>query len=139
MDKLLETLASLEPLAVLASAAAITLVGILWYSQPLFGRAFIRLSGIRPGDLRPEHVRRTTIVSFLTAIIYALLLGIIAKHSYNNPAMIAAAIVFIWLFIMLSQLNGFLFRREPFALFLLTTLRSLVTLMAGGLVFTLWS
>ncbi len=139
MDKLIETLASLDPLAVLASAVTITLIGIIWYSQPLFGRAFIRLSGIRPGDLRPEHIRRTTIVSFVSAIFYAIMLGIVAKHSYNNGAMIAAAILFIWLFIMLTQLNGFLFRREPFALFLLTTLRSLITLMAGGLVFTLWS
>lgn len=159
MNLIHASFSALNPLAVFAAAVAITIVGILWYSQPLFGRAFIRLSGIRPGDIRPEHVRRTAIVGFITALIYAALLSMIhhlelywldhvvciqapcppVPMQIKPNQLLFTSIIVIWFFIMLTQLNGFLFRREPFALFLLTTLRSLITLMAGGLVLTFWS
>ena len=139
MEIITHSLATLNPFAVLASAATILIVGTLWFSQTFFGRAWIRLSGIRPGDRRPVDQRRGLIVGALTALITACLLGLIAQHGEHQPHNVAMMVGFIWLFIMLTQLNAFVWRHEPFALFLLVTTRSLAMLMAGGLVFCLWS
>lgn len=139
MDALFKTLAEMNPLAVACAMLAMLFVGWLWRSPLLFGRAWIRLSGIRPGDIHPADIRRGSITAFLTTIIAAVLIGVIAAHSYRSLPMVAAGIFFVWLFIMLDQLNGCIARREPIALFLLATTRSLASLMAGGLVFILWS
>ncbi len=131
-------LASLNPLTVAASAFATLLVGGLWISPLLFSRAWIRLSGIRPGDIRPADQRRNTLVRIATAIVTAALIGMIAEHAAYAVSRVVGAITLIWVFIMLQQLNGFLWRRDPFALFLLVTTRTLVSLLAGGLVFCFW-
>lgn len=138
MEIVINNLSALNPLAVAASTFAILIIGFLWVSQPLFGRAFTRLSGIRPGDMRAEHFRNINIVRWLTAFISAILIGILHTHIGKDSSVLIHSIVFIWLFIMLNQLNGFTFRREPFALFLLTTIRTLLTLLAGAAVFILW-
>ena len=139
MEILHEHLMVLNPLAIGAATLAMVIVGWIWYTQPLFGRAFIRLSGVRPGDIRPEHMRRTAIANFITCAFSSVLLNLIYIHIGQSKSILYYCIGFIWLFIMLSQFNGFLWRREPFALFLLQTLRSLITLMAGGAVLTFWS
>lgn len=137
MHPILENLSHLEPLAIGASAFAIVLVNFLWISQPMFGRAWIRYSGIRPGDIRPAHARRGFILSCITALFVALLLGLIYLQTDDTPSLLFT-VGFIWLFIMFQQLNAFYFRREPFALFLLVTFRSLASLLAGAAVYTFW-
>ena len=139
MESFIENLSALNPLAVAGSALAIWLVGALWFSPLLFGRTYIRLSGVRPGDVPPADVRRARVVYVLTAVVNAVLLGLLAAQSQSNIAMLFSCIFIIWLFLMLGQLNGCVSRREPFAMFLLITVRSLLALLAGGLSYTLWS
>lgn len=138
MESFSEMLSQLSMLKVAVAALAIFITSMAWYSQPLFGRAFIRLSGIRPGDFRPEHARRIFFCQLFTSLIAATLLGMLAQWLPYETSLICA-ILFLWVFVMLHQLNGFLFRREPLALFLLHTSRSLAALIAGGLVYTFWS
>ncbi len=135
MENFLKIVSTLDPIAVVLSAFAIVAVGWLWYSHLLFGRAWIRLTGVRPGDIRPADMQRNVAFSIITALIAAGLLGLIAEHHAALPMMMIGTL-FVWLFVMLEQLNGFIWRREPFALFLLQTSRSLISLLAGGLVFT---
>ena len=74
------------------------LTGLVWYSQPMFGRAFIRLSGIRPGDIRAADKRRTGIVGVVTSILFALLIGVIHHHVDHSGHILFCSILFIWLF-----------------------------------------
>lgn len=139
MDSIAQHLAALDPAATASAALAMFIAGWLWVSYPLFGRAYIRLSGIRPGDIRPEYLRVTGAVRFVTCIIAATLLSIIYIHTDHAREILYSCVAFIWAFIMLSQLNGSLTRREPFALFLLHTTRSLASLASAAAVLTLWS
>ena len=132
-------IAPLNLLAVAASTVAMLVASGLWLSPFLFGRAWARLSGIRPGDIRPADARRNFITSLVTAIIASALLGLSAQHAGNNKIMLFSGVGFIWLFIMLEQLNATIWQRQPIALFLLQTLRSLAALMAGAAIFYLWS
>jgi hypothetical protein len=135
--EILEPVTLLNPLATAAAALAVLVAGMLWTSPFLFGKSWVRLSGIRPGDVRPEHQRLNSIVAVFVAIATAVLLGLLASHVRDTPLFYAAG--FIWLFVMLTQLNAFVRRREPFALFLLATTRSLAMLMVGAAVFFFWS
>ena len=124
-------------LPVLVSAFAMLVVSSFWYSQALFGKAWRRHTGIRPGDIKPGDARRGHIYSGIVAIITAYLLGLSAAHSGDTP-MLFYGVVFVWLFVVLEQFNSIVWRRDPFALFLLQAFRSLATLVAGALVFYFW-
>jgi hypothetical protein len=138
MGSLLTELGGVSPLEILVAAIVMMLVGILWYSRFLFGKAWIRHSGIRLGDIRPEDARRGHIFGIITAFISATLLGLLVGHTGKVHALFHA-VFFIWIFVMLEQFNSFVWRRDPFALFLLQAFRSLFSLLAGAAVFYFWS
>ena len=145
MEIFFQYLSSLDPVAVLLSAAVMMLIGTLWYSPLLFGRTLMRLSNVRPGDMHPGARRSMKLVLLGTSIAVAALLGVLARYfgiaseargeAVHNMLGIVAV---IWAFIMLNQLRGFTWRREPFQLFLLQTTLTLVAMLAGGLVYCFW-
>jgi hypothetical protein len=138
MEPVPTTLPEVQFLPVIISAVVMMLVGSLWYSSFLFGKAWVRHTGIRATDIRPSETRRGYIVSVFTCLLSAYLLGIIAAHVGQSRTLFCG-VALIWLFVMVEQLNGFLWRRDPLALFLLQAFRSLFALLAGALVFYFWS
>lgn len=137
MENLIHQLPALNAYAVVASAAVMIAVGSIWYSPFLFGKAWVRHTGIRPNDIRPAEMRRNYLIGAIVALLTAYLLGAMALHIGHSRTLFCGA-GFVWLFVMFEQLSGFLWRRDPFALFLLQAFRSLFSLMAGALVFYLW-
>ena len=132
----MQTVITLNPLMITVSALVMFFIGMLWFSPRLFGRTYARLSGA-DCTMTPREKRRGIIVSFITALVASALLSIIAQQGqYAIPSTISA-VVLIWLFIMLTQLNAFVWRRERMALFLLVTVRSLLMLLGGALVYCL--
>ncbi|MEJ0009572.1 MAG: DUF1761 family protein [Alphaproteobacteria bacterium] len=127
----------MNPYALGVSALAMFIVGMVWFSSLLFGKSWMRHTGIRATDIRAGERRRNFIVGILLALATAWLLGAMAQQ-LGHSLHIFCGVVFIWLFIMLGQVNGFLWQREPFALFLLKTSGRLVQLLAGAAVFYLW-
>lgn len=134
----LDAVSILNPLAVGVATLVMLIVSAFWLSPLLFGKAFIRLSGIRPGDIRPADARRNFIVSLITSLFASALLALVAAHAGTNKIMLFSGVGFIWLFMMLEQLNNAVWQRLPFALFLLQTFRSLASLMAAAAVFYFW-
>ncbi len=132
-------LAALAPLKIIAVAVVLRAVSLLWLSPLMFGKSWMRLSGIRIGDLRPGMMRRNAIAGAILSLLAAGLLGVLAQQVPPHSRDFFYALGFIWVFIMLVQLNHMLWERQPFALFLLHTLRSLAALMAGGAVLYFWS
>ena len=129
----------LDPLKIIAAGAVLFTVSALWISPLLFGKSWMRLSGFRIGDLRPGMVKRNAIGGFVLSLIAALLLNVLAQFVPPHSRDFFYAVGFIWLFIMLVQMNHMLWERQPFALFLLHTLRSLASLMAGAALLYFWS
>ena len=135
----LSHLYELNPLETGLAALVMVVLGALWYSPLMFGKSWTRLSGVRPGDIRPRDARRNTITGVITSLIAAILLGAIALHAGERAVMLYAGVGFIWLFVMLEQMNHMSWERQPFSLFLLHAFRSLAVLMAGASVFYFWS
>ena len=118
---------------------AMLLLHFLWVSPLMFQRAWIRHSGIRPGDLRRGDKRSVMVTSMVGRAFSAVLLGVLAGYTGAHPALLFVLAGVLWLAIMFEQLTGTLSRREPLALFFLITLRNLACLMLGALVYYLWS
>lgn len=137
MESSASNLPDVPLLTVAVAAAAMMLVGWLWYSPFLFGKAWVRHSGIRPGDIRPKDAQRGHVFAVIVAFVGAYLLGMLSAHATNLPTLLLS-IVFVWLFIALDQFNSLVWRRDPFSLFLLQAFRSLATLTVGALVFYFW-
>ncbi|MBN8543489.1 MAG: DUF1761 domain-containing protein [Alphaproteobacteria bacterium] len=139
MEHYWNTLADVSPFAVVLSAVAMMIVGSLWYSSFFFGKAWMRLSGIRMSDIRPDEARRGYVFATIFALLIAYLLGVVAAHAGSNTHALYGGVSLIWLFVMAEQANGFVWEKQPFALFLLQAFRSLFSLLAGATVFLFWS
>jgi hypothetical protein len=139
MEHYLELLKNVSVYAVVASAVAMMVVDAVWYSSMLFGKTWTRLTGIRPTDIRPDEEKRGYILSTFFALLVAYLLGAIAAHAGQNSHALYGAVGMIWLFVMAEQANGFIWEKQPFALFVLQAFRSLFSLIAGATVFLFWS
>lgn len=139
MDKYTTILSAVPLLPTLLATLAIIVVGSVWYSHALFGKAWSRHTGIRASDIRPAEIKRGYLFGSLVAFATAYLLGVVAVHANGNPFALFGSAIFVWLFVMLEITQGFIWRREPFALFLLQSFRSLFSLLAAALVFFVWS
>jgi hypothetical protein len=139
MEHYWNTLADVSPLAVILSAVVMMVVGSLWYSSFFFGKTWMRLSGIRMSDIRPDEARRGYVFATFFALLIAYLLGVVAAHAGGNMHALYGGVGLIWLFVMAEQANGFVWEKQPFALFLLQAFRSLFSLLAGATVFLFWS
>lgn len=139
MEHYWDTLFNVSPVATVLSAVAMMVVGSLWYSHFLFGKAWTQLSGIRASDIRPEEARRGYLFATFFSLLTAYLLGVVAAHAGDNAHALYGGVGLIWLFIMAEQANGFVWEKQPFALFLLQAFRSLFSLLAGASVFLFWS
>ena len=138
MDRYAATMAQVSPTATVASALVMLLVGALWYSPFLFGRAWRQLSGIRPGDIRPQEARIGYVVAIIFTLLTAYMIGLVATHAGGKIFALLAAVFMIWLFILAELAHGFIRQKQPFALFLLQAFRSLFALLAGAAVFFFW-
>ncbi|MFZ4124511.1 MAG: DUF1761 domain-containing protein [Rickettsiales bacterium] len=138
-SRYIDTLLNVSPVAVVLSAVAMMVVGSLWYSSFFFGKAWMRLSGIRMSDIHQDDARRGYIFATFFSLLIAYLLGVVASHAVAHPTALFSSVVAIWIFVMAEQANGFIWEKQPFALFLLQAFRSLFSLLAGATVFLFWS
>lgn len=69
-------LSQLNYLAVLAAAISMFLLGGLWYSPRLFGKAWMRANGFTDEDLKRGNVAKIFSLSFLLAFVAAFDLAV---------------------------------------------------------------
>jgi hypothetical protein len=75
----LDTFGDVNYLAVLVAAVAYSALGALWYSPPLFGRAWMEATGIRPQE--GASATPLYILSFVAWFIVALGLAFLAREA----------------------------------------------------------
>ncbi len=128
--------------AILLSGVAMMVVGFLWYSPMLFGKAWMKLSGLSMSDMKGAKKEMPKIygISFVASLLTAYVL----RHSavqgaafYNMtgvaPHLMAA--FWSWLgFVMPVQLTGWLFEKKPLNLFAINTGYQLVSMLVMGVI-----
>lgn len=113
-------------------ALAILVVSSLWYSSKLFGKSWMRHTGIRSTDISVSEARRGYLLATIVALLQSALVALIVDHASDKWHMFAIGIAVLWLFILLEEFNRFVWERASFALVLIQAFRSLATLMAAA-------
>ena len=139
MDKYIEALSNVSPLAVVLGALAMLVMRVLWYSNLMFGKSWARHANLPIGGMRGGMLIKGFMGTSITFLFISYLLGVAATHASVHWSAMAATVILLWLFVMLEQCNMFLWGRAPFALFLIHTFRNLFCLSAGAAVHYFWS
>ncbi len=128
-------------LAAGAAAAASWGLGMLWYSPVLFGNQWQKLSKIDPKktDMKKEMPKIfliSILASFISAVVMAMLLTLtVATTLYEGLVMG----FWLWLgFVATTMINGVLYEKKPWALYIITSGYQLAALMVMGAILMLW-
>jgi len=116
------------------------LIGSFWYSSILFGNIWLKLTTLKKENITNESANKAMMLSIIPALVSIILLWLIL--AFADASTIADAIIIGSLvsagFIGMSALNLVLFEGRPFALALLNTGYSFVSMNVAAVILTLW-
>jgi hypothetical protein len=124
--------------ALLVAALSTFLIGGLWYSPAVFGKAWMRENGFTEESLKGGNMIKIFGLTFLLALISAVNLAMFMGPE-NKPAMGA-----LWGFLAgagwVATFVGthYLFERKSFTLFLINAGYSIVALTLMGVIIAWW-
>ena len=125
-------------LAVLLATVSSMVVGAVWYAKPVFGKRWMRLSGLTDENMKGAALPLiiTFVVSFFTAAVLAGSAAI-AQHFYEGNFLLNAVLtaVILWIgFTASRMITHDLFDRRPSSLTVLNLAHELVTIVVMGLI-----
>ena len=127
--------------AVLVAAIAAMVIGSLWYSPFLFGKAWMRMRGLDPRSMESMSFPLNLMaLEFVCALVAAYVLGIFSLLFGAHTVFAAVFLAFlIWIgFYVTQQLSEVLWEERPFGLFLINASQRLVSLLLMALIVGLW-
>jgi hypothetical protein len=124
--------------AVLVSALSTFLIGGLWYSPAVFGKAWMRENGFNEEEMKNSNMAKIFGLSFLLALIAAVNLAMFMGPE-KDPTMGAlwgflAGVGWVATFVGMH----YLFERKSFKLFLINAGYSIVALTVMGVILAAW-
>lgn len=137
------TVPAINYIAVLLAAVSSMVVGFIWYAKPVFGKRWMRLSGLTDETLAKNPVLPlviTFIVSFLTALVLAGAAFIVHDFYQGNflvDALLTGTILWIG-FTAARMITHDLFDRRPSSLTVLNMAHELVTILVMALIIGVW-
>ncbi len=131
--------------AIVVSAIASMIVGMVWYSQALFGPAWAKLMGASKEQLvdAKKHMGPALVVMFISSLLAAYVIGMfnvrMATPSLNQALGVA---FFAWLgFVATTILGEHLFdpvRKKPVGLFFVNAGHQLASMLVMGAIMGSW-
>lgn len=123
--------------AVLLAAIVSMVVGFLWYSPWLFGKMWMKLSGLTEQKMKTMKQKGMTtayILMFVGSLISSLILAYIISYAEVTSVLGGAAIGFMtWLgFVATTSLGMVLWEGKPVGLYILNNGHSVVMAMIAG-------
>ena len=126
-------------LAVVAAAVVNMVIGGIWYSPGVFGKTWMNLAGIRPGNMKggagPAYAQM-----FVVALIFAYVLARFVGYAQAHTLGQGIALGFwVWIgFVATTSAGDYIFGGRPRQLFVLNNGYQLVTLLVNGSLLALW-
>lgn len=129
--------------AVFVSTVVAFVIGALWYSPLLFRKAWIRLSGIKPGDMQKSKKKgmgKLYLGAFIALLVMAYVLAHFVRYVAASSASDGMQLGFwLWLgFVAPVQFGVVLWQSKPFKLFLIDTCNYLVILEVMASILAVW-
>ena len=143
---ILQSVMAINYLGVILAAFASMIVGFLWYSKMIFGKQWARFKGYTKETLKKAQAGMGKLygLSFVMTLLMAYVLAhvMILSNSFYGYGMLQTGItsaIFMWLgFIMPVQFTNQIFGEKKWGLFFIDTGYQLISLLAMGIVISLF-
>ena len=124
--------------AILVSALSTFLIGGLWYSPAVFGKAWMRENGLTEEALKNSNMTKIFLIAFLLALVAAINLAMFLGPEVNVTmgAFYGFLAGFGWVAMFIG--THYLFERKSFKLFLINAGYSIVALTVMGVIIGAW-
>lgn len=121
---------TVDYVAVLVAAIVGYIVGFLWYG-PLFGKAWLKLSGIKP---KRENMAPKMLAGFIATVVMTVALSHVLAYTQASTIMDAVKVAFfLWIgFFATTMLGIVLWEGKPVKLYAINALHYLVVLAVAG-------
>ncbi len=133
---------SINPLAFILASAVPMVVGFIWYSPQVFGKAWMKAAGL--DKLSKKQINEGMGTTMGINILFALVTSYVLTHLLNflqvtTIPMAIQASFWIWLgFIASTQVSDALFNKRPTNFILINISYRLVTIITMSVVLTLF-
>ena len=127
-----ELFANINWIAVIVGAIVAYALGALWYSPVLFGKAWMKLSGV--GEPKKKGMAKSYVAGFATQLVTAFVLSAFVGTLGASTATEGAIVGFwIWLGFLATTMFGMvLWENKPVKLYLISAVQVLVALKVMG-------
>ena len=141
MEVLLDNISSLNWLAVIAATLVAFVVGAVWYTPALFGKAWMKATGLKESDLKKAGMAQPIILTLagtlVTAVAMGVLLQVLALTSLWQGATFGILIALA--FLATNKVMQAQFELRPLSYNVITTAADVVALGLMGAILAVWS
>lgn len=128
--------------AIIVAALASMVIGALWYSPLLFGKAWMKLSGLTKAKLR--KMKKKAGPSYVVGLLASLVMAYVLANFLNFmrvSTLEGAAQVGLWLwlgFVATTMLGMVLWEGRPVKLYVLNAAYQLVSIVVMAVILGAW-
>ena len=124
---------------ILGAAVAKMALGALWYSNALFFKPWIRVSGITEAQVK-QGLPKALVVDFIGSLLMALVLFHTIRWSGAHTVVEGLFVGFLnWLgFVAVVTVSTVTYERKPVKLYLLNNGYQLVSILVMGAILAAW-
>jgi uncharacterized protein DUF1761 len=126
-------------LAVVVAAVANMIIGSIWYSPGVFGKTWMSLAGVQPGNMKGGAGP-----AYAGSFVVALILAYVLAHfvGYTQASTLGQGIqlgFWVWLgFVATTSSGDYIFGGRPRPLYVINNGYHLVTLLVNGALLAVW-
>lgn len=130
--------------AVLTAAVANMVIGSLWYSQVLFGKTWMKLSGLtqeKMAEAKKKGIAKSYVWAFVGSLVMAYVLAqFLALGGVFGVGDALTLVFWLWLgFVVTIKLGDVLWAGDSVKLYLINIAHYLVSMWVMAIILTVWS
>jgi len=125
---------------VIGAAVASMVIGMLWYSPLLFGKQWMKLSGISEKKAKEANMAQSMALSFAAQLVMAYVLSVFVGMM-GASTLLAGAYVGVWAwagFVATVTLGSVLWEQKPVQLWVLNAAHWLTVLVVMGAILAMY-
>jgi hypothetical protein len=111
-------------------------IPMIWYSPRVFGKQWLKLSNLKSPSMKAS----TFILGIVATIVLNFVLLVVINYA-GSTTFVAGAIIggILWIgFIATTMINGVLYEKKPFKLYLINSICYLVAMLIAGGILAVW-
>lgn len=135
------TLPVVPLLPVCISVVLTMLLGMIWYSKPVFGRAWMQMSKLTEADMQNANMKKSFVIGILASALMAYMVNaVVMMTGASSLSEVLTVAVYVWLATTIpAELHGIAWDQRPFKLMLINASNSLLTYLIAVFVVQGWS